>query len=811
MANTKKYRVLSPLSITLVYLVFGILWIAFTDHILTLLLDDPTLLSIYQTYKGWIFVSITSLGLFYVVHKHQDQLKLRETEREALIEKLRSEKELKDVLFDRIPVMIAIYDPDFEEFRINKEMVDVCGWSINEAKEINFMEACFPDREVREEVVDFMNSPGVGWKEFNLTTKSGDIVPTSWTNVRLTDDTSVGIGIDMTEMKSSQAKIRESQKLLKKTVESLKSSLILVDPETRTIIDCNNATEQLFGYDREELVGDSTRKLHVNQEKYREFDEIGKKDLKEKGEFQTEFQMQRKDGTVFYTDHTVTLVYDEERVVDKVVSVIRDITEQKKYKTKLEHRHQRLLRSQKIGQMGDWEYNLDTGEVSWSPMMYEIFERDPELGPPDFETIGEKYYRGEKELPNERLEKAIEKNESYEIDVKIITEKNNTKYIHAVTKPAADITNGAKKAMGVVIDITKRKELELALEENKQRIQAITNNVPGVVFRYTLHPDGTEELNYISDGAEKIWGITAEEARANINKIWENFPASDRKNIQQSIRESAAALTPWDEEWRYQKPDGSLHWHKGNGIPHKSDDGSVVWDSIIIDITEKKKIHENIISSVIEGEDRERKRIAHELHDGLGQYLVAANMNFESAKEEAQNLPGKRKKQFNTGLSFLKKALSETRSIAYNLMPKAIADYGLITALQNLIEDVKNSTNINLEFDCNCKELKLKDQAEIDIYRICQETISNSVRHAECKNIFVTLTKRGNILSLVIEDDGTSPRGTEESKKQGLGFRSIKTRVRNLNGRLFMNSASEEGMQTSIIIPDIQNLLKKGA
>lgn len=810
MANTKKYRVLSPLSITLVYLVFGILWIAFTDHILVMLLNDPTMLPIYQTYKGWVFVALTSLGLFYLINKYQDQLKLRETERETLIDELRSEKELKDVLFERIPVMLTIYDPHFKEFMINDEMTDVCGWSKKEAKKIDFMRACFPDKKLREEVVEFMNKPGIGWKEFNITTKRGDTVPTSWTNVSLTDDTSVGIGIDMTEIKASQTKIRDSQKLLKKTVESLKSSLILVDPETRTIIDCNNATEQLFGYDREELIGNSTQKLHINQEKYREFDEIGKKDLKKKGVFQTEFQMQRKDGTVFYTDHTVTLVYDEEGKVDRVVSVIRDITKQKEYKSKLEDRQQRLLRSQEIGQMGDWEYNVETDEISWSPMMYEIFERDPDLEPPDFETIEKKYYREKNELPSKRIERAIENNEPYEIDVKISTEKNNTKYIHAVTKPAPDSNNAPKKALGVIIDITKRKELELALEESKQRIQAVNNNVPGVVFRYTLHPDGSEELNYISEGAEEIWGITAEEAHAVPNKIWGNFPVSDRKNIQQSILESAADLSPWDEEWQYQKPDGSLHWHKGNGIPHKKEDGTVVWDSIIMDITEKKEMQENIIRSVIEGEDRERKRIAHELHDGLGQYLVAANMNFESAKAEAQNLPQKRKKQFNTGLSFLKKALSETRSIAYNLMPKAIADYGLITALQNLIEDVKNSTDINLEFNCNCKKLKLKDQAEIDIYRICQETISNSVRHAECENIFVTLNKRENILSLVIEDDGSSPLNAKENK-QGLGIRSIKTRVRNLNGRFSMNSDPDEGMQTCIIIPNMQNLLKKGA
>jgi len=275
--------------------------------------------------------------------------------------------------------------------------------------------------------------------------------------------------------------------------------------------------------------------------------------------------------------------------------------------------------------------------------------------------------------------------------------------------------------------------------------------------------------------------------------------------------ESAETLSPWNQEWQYIKADGETTWQNGIGIPHKDEDGTIVWDSIIIDITDRKQVQEKIINSILQGEDRERKRIAHELHDGLGQYLVAASMNFKSVKQDVDNLPEKRQKQFDTGMSHLKKALSETRSIAHNLMPKTIADYGLIAAIKNLLQELDKSSDIDIHFECNCQNLRLKNQVEINIYRILQETCSNAVRHSECSNIFVELNKNEDTFHLIVEDDGIGTQLEELHEEEGLGLRSIKTRVKNLNGSLDIKSTPGEGMTTTVSIPNIHLLIKETA
>ncbi|WP_138431493.1 PAS domain-containing sensor histidine kinase [Fodinibius saliphilus] len=922
---------LSPLKITLIYVVVATLWITLTDHLLESIVSDPSYLSTLQTYKGGVYIFLTSIGLFYLIQKHGQQLSERELKIEELSEKIFLEKELSDILFDRIPVLINIYDPDHEVFRINKEFEKVSGWSNEDLQDINFMKACFPDIEQRKEVAEFMKSPGVGWKEFDMATKSGERIPTSWTNIKLTDDTSVGIGIDMTEIKASQAKVRESRKLLRKVFESLEESVFLLEPDNWTIADCNKSTEDMFGYKASELLGESTEKIHIDHKAFEKFNELGQESLNETGLFKTEFQMMKKNGEVFHTDHTVSLVYNEDGDIDKIVSTIRDIDAQKEYQRKLEvqndfisttlqnipigvavntiddgkttfvnekfteiygwpkeiledvnsffnHVYQdeqyrekmrkRVMRDLNSGDPERMSWNgvkvtTEDGatkyvnnkaipvydqnlmistvvdvteqqkleqELRWSEQKYRhIFEQNPEpmwiYNPENLAFVEvnkaaiEHYGYSEKEFLNmtltdirppdevEAMKKDVKKHQGVNSYSESWThlKKDGTKI--SVEISAADVKYSNHTYRLVLInDVTRQERLQQQLRKSKERIQTITNNVPGVVYRYNRYSDGTEEISYVSKGAQKIWGYSNKKIEANNSLIWENIHPEDVSDIKQEIERSAESMTEWNIEGRFIKPDGSIRWHKGTAIPHKDDEGNITWDAITVDITDQKQLQNKVIQSIIEGEDRERKRIARELHDGLGQYLVAANMNFQSIVPQINQLPNKRERQFKTGLSHLKKALSETRSIAHNLMPKAIADYGLVAALENLIQDLESSTDISFRFDSNKSSLALSRQAETNIYRISQEIISNAVQHAQCSNIVITLNRSEQFLCLTIEDDGVGAELTDKHEEQGLGLRSIKTRVNSLNGNIDISSEPNKGMKITITFPKIDRL-----
>lgn len=218
------------------------------------------------------------------------------------------------------------------------------------------------------------------------------------------------------------------------------------------------------------------------------------------------------------------------------------------------------------------------------------------------------------------------------------------------------------------------------------------------------------------------------------------------------------------------------------------------------DITEQRKAEERAISAILEGEERERHRIAKELHDGLGQYLSAANMNLETVYEDAGEISEPLSKTFKNGLQLLNYAISETRNISQNLLPKAIQDYGLELALEALINQLKGHNNINFYLYQKMDDVEIPDNIQINLYRIAQEAINNAIRHGKPKNINVqNIHSLGEIL-LTIEDDG---RGfdTENVGIGGIGLQSMKTRVGAMAANLDIVSTVGRGTIISVIVP----------
>lgn len=147
---------------------------------------------------------------------------------------------------------------------------------------------------------------------------------------------------EITPLKRAQEKARSNEKLLEGIFASLDEAVFLVNSEDRTIVTCNKTTEKIFGYSPEELQGKNTKILHVDQETYEEFNEETIPPLESDGTVHTEFQMRRKDGSVFPTEHTVTILKDESGEWSGVVSVVRDITERKRTERELKMSRQRL-------------------------------------------------------------------------------------------------------------------------------------------------------------------------------------------------------------------------------------------------------------------------------------------------------------------------------------------------------------------------------------------------------------------------------------------------------------------------------------
>jgi PAS domain S-box-containing protein len=164
-----------------------------------------------------------------------------------------------------------------------------------------------------------------------------------------------------------------------------------------------------------------------------------------------------------------------------------------------------------------------------------------------------------------------------------------------------------------------------------ENIALFINSLPGAFLVYKLNADLTDELLFLSDSAEVLWGVNKEEAAKDVSKLWAPILPEDLEGMGQSIQKSASEMSFWDHIWRIETPLGEIKWLNGRAQPIKSDDGSIIWQSIILDITELKE-HQNKLTLLGEQLQYYAHRHSHDLRSPLAQLmgllsLVEAELN----------------------------------------------------------------------------------------------------------------------------------------------------------------------------------------
>ena len=153
---------------------------------------------------------------------------------------------------------------------------------------------------------------------------------------------------------------------------------------------------------------------------------------------------------------------------------------------------------------------------------------------------------------------------------------------------------GRRLFVGIGRDITKRRATEAALRETEQRLRAIAANMPGMVFQRVLHPDGSIAFSYVSESCRNVMGLGADELTANPNRFLAMLPMEERQAFLAGLGRSAKAMEPFDEEMSVVGADFRRRWLRGQSRPTRRDNGDVVWDGVMLDVTERKTAEQRL-------------------------------------------------------------------------------------------------------------------------------------------------------------------------------------------------------------------------
>ena len=198
----------------------------------------------------------------------------------------------------------------------------------------------------------------------------------------------------------------------------------------------------------------------------------------------------------------------------------------------------------------------------------------------------------------------------------------------------------------------------------------------------------------------------------------------------------------------------------------------------------------SVSKALIQGEEMERKRIARDLHDGLGSMLSSVKIHLNLAKKEnAETVNGVD--------ALLDNSIKELRNISQNLMPESLLELSLEHALRDLCAANSNAVT-KVEFQYLIKKSRLPKNYEIMIYRIIQELLNNALKYAKASQVLVSCSQNKDVFFITVEDNGVGFDISDPKNKNGMGLKNIKNRVEFLNGKLEIESKPNQGTSAYI-------------
>ncbi|MCF8371593.1 MAG: Cache 3/Cache 2 fusion domain-containing protein [Bacteroidales bacterium] len=223
--------------------------------------------------------------------------------------------------------------------------------------------------------------------------------------------------------------------------------------------------------------------------------------------------------------------------------------------------------------------------------------------------------------------------------------------------------------------------------------------------------------------------------------------------------------------------------------------------SISRNMAQRKEMERKLLSVVIQTEERERERFSKDMHDGLGPLLSTIKLYVNEL--EGDELQKTEKKQYIKYLNeLIDEAVTSTRTISNNLMPRVIHEYGLVKALESFCRKVNKTNKILIDFKAEGIEEDLDQNIQIILFRVVNELINNTLKHAQAKNILIQLSKTDKHIHLYFKDDGIGFDVDEvmERRKAGIGLKNILGRISSINGRSSIQSQVGAGVKVDIEI-----------
>ncbi len=635
--------------------------------------------------------------------------------------------------------------------------------------------------------------------------------------------------------------LQDPQQLLKKILVSLRGAVFILDAPTVEILDCNPAASEMFGYSRDEMLGQTTTFLHVDESSLEEFRTQLYTAVKVEGFLNLpEFRMKRKNGEIFFTDHTVMPLKDDHGILIGWVSVVRDITKHKQMMEALRQSDQRFRQLAENIEVVFWMESPDGAQIHYvSP----AFEKIWGISIEDLMRDRNIWVRAIHPDDSPRILRWLKEHHTgraFDVqEFRIIRPDGEIRWVSDSAFPVRNEKGEIYRVAGFAEDITERKRAEEALRQQAQLLRLSYDAI--IVWQ---KDGGIEHWNR---GAEQLYGFTESEVLGRItHELLKTIPPAPWPEVEATMRKHGQ----WEGEVRHCAKDGRevtvLARHQlvlgTDGIERILETNRDITDRkemeeelrrsrddlemrvqerteelqaineelrteneerlrVEIELRESENRLRELSTALLNAQESERKLIAQEIHDSMGASLTATKIKVESAISGMGEGNPQTKVALESVISIIQGTIDEARRIQMSLRPSVLDDLGILAAVNWFCRQFEETySKIRIRKEIDIQEHEVPESLKIVIYRVLQEALNNIAKHSKALTALISLQKVQQAIQLVVRDSGQgfdleevySRRGTTK----GLGLSSMRERIELSGG--FFSIESRKGTGTVI-------------
>ena len=350
------------------------------------------------------------------------------------------------------------------------------------------------------------------------------------------------------------------------------------------------------------------------------------------------------------------------------------------------------------------------------------------------------------------------------------------------------------------------------LRQAEAKYRTLVEQMPAIT--YTAMPDESRTTLYISPQVEAILGFPPDQWTTDPGLWMKQIHEDDFAAVMECLKKSRVGRSPFHCEYRFVSRDGRTLWLDDEALLVEDELGSTEYlQGVIRDITENREAEEKLIvyqnqlrslaSQLSLAEERERRRIATELHDRVGQALAISKIKLGELRQAASC------EQFASSIDIIRKyvedAIQDTRSLIFEISSPILYELGFESALEWLTEQMQKLHSIEATYMDDGARKVMDDDIRVLLFQAVNELLVNVVKHARAKSVKVVSRKEGSDIVVVVEDDGIgfdiTQIGSRWGKNQGFGLFSIRERLNHVNGHLAVESTPGRGTRITLTAP----------